>query len=200
MGVNLAWSRTLDGPWSLRYGLIPPFSTNPAAALLPNGTVLLAYKTWPSAAECTRLVGRSACKAVGLYSTGARGWNASYSHRPMGDRWVAVAEDIEDPSMYRDPDSGALHMLLHTTDGGGAGGSAHSTNDGARLTSHRLSRICRVETYNGQCPRLVPNNARLVFDNAGVTWSFDPRQHAYEYSVRMADGEQLELTNREEPV
>ena len=45
-------------------------------------------------------------------------------------RWVAVAGDIEDPSMYRDPSSGNLHMVMHTEDGGGAGGSAHSSDEG----------------------------------------------------------------------
>jgi hypothetical protein len=130
MGVNLAYSHSLDGPWKLRYELIQSYTTNPAAVLLPNGTVLLAYKTWPSPAQCIALIGKQPCKAVGLYSTGANGWNGSYTHRPMGDRYVAVAQDIEDPSLYRDPSSGTLHMVVHTEAGGGAGGSAHSTDSG----------------------------------------------------------------------
>jgi hypothetical protein len=130
MGVNLAYARSLSGPWTTRYGLIQAHSTNPAVVALPNGTVLVAYKTWPSAAECTALIGRPSCKAVGLFSTGVEAWNGSYTHRPMGERFVAVATDIEDPSMYRDPASGTLHMVVHTEDGGGAGGSAHSTDLG----------------------------------------------------------------------
>eukprot|EP01043_Picozoa_sp_COSAG02_P049362 COSAG02_NODE_4949_length_4796_cov_12.701512_3_plen_521_part_00 len=137
MGVNLAFSHSLDGPWSIRYELIQSFSTNPAAVLLPNGTVLLAYKTWPSPAECQALIGKQPCKAIGLYSTGAGGWNGSYTHRPIGDKYVAVATDIEDPSLYRDPTSGTLHMLVHTEDGGGSGGSAHSTDLGKTWRFYR---------------------------------------------------------------
>lgn len=184
MGINLAYSVSPAGPWSVRYQLIEASlpdsparlavdaSTNPAAVLLPNGTVLLAYKTWPTSTECRRLVGAASCKAIGLLSTGSGGWNASYTHRPMGDAWVLVSGDCEDPSMYRDPASGTIHMLLHTEDRGGAGASVRSTD-------------------------------------LGKTWSsFDASQHAYEYSVTMAPGQAgggrsgattLRLTNREEP-
>ena len=132
MGVNMAYSRSLNGPWQVRHQLIEPLvpeSTNPAVVLLPNGTVLLAYKTWPGADRCRELIGSTECKAIGLLSSHPHGWNASsYSHRPTGDRFVAVSRDVEDPSMYRDPQSGAIHMLLHVE---GAGGSAHSSDDGS---------------------------------------------------------------------
>jgi hypothetical protein len=48
----------------------------------------------------------------------------------MGEGFVAVGGDLEDPSLYQDPVSGALHMLMHTQSGGGAGGSAHSSDLG----------------------------------------------------------------------
>jgi hypothetical protein len=136
MGVNLAFSRSLDGPWTTRRNILQnivlPYGlkaeTNPAAVLLPNGTVLLAYKTWPLPATCKKLIGSAVCKAVGIVS--AATWNGSYSHRPMGEEFAAVGADLEDPSIYRDPKSGTLHMLMHTEAGGGAGGSATSTDTG----------------------------------------------------------------------
>ena len=174
MGVNLAWARSLDGPWTVRadilrdvelpYGLAS--TTNPAAVLLANGTVILAYKTWPTPAVCQQLIGAPRCKAIGIVSTHHQGWNGTYSHRPMGDGFVAVGGDIEDPSLYQDPESGALHLLMHTEEGGGAGGSAHSTD-------------------------------------LGKTWGFDVSKHAYNYAVEIVDndGQQLllRLSNREEP-
>ena len=172
MGINLAWSTSLDGPWTVRYDLLRgvalPYglnsATNPAVVQLANGTVILAYKTWPTAAVCQRLIGSPQCKAIGIVSTHDHGWNGSYSHRPMGAGFVAVGGDVEDPSIYQDPTSGALHLLMHTADGGGAGGSAHSAD-------------------------------------LGKTWAFDVTKHAYDYSVRMAGpvGPQLRLSNREEP-
>ena len=109
--------------------------------LLRNGTAILGYKTWPDAALCRKLIGAPTCKAIGIASThnstnnnaagtGVGGWNGSFAHLPMGDRFVAVGSDIEDPSLYQDPASGALHMLMHTDVAGGAGGSAHSTDLG----------------------------------------------------------------------
>jgi hypothetical protein len=65
MGINMAFSKSLAGPWQVRDQLIAqtvPSSTNPAAVLLPNGTVLLAYMTWPSADECRKLIGSPTCK------------------------------------------------------------------------------------------------------------------------------------------
>ena len=168
MGVNLAYSRSLDGPWTARRNILEnvalPYGlqaeTNPAVVLLPNGTVLLAYKTWPLPETCRQLIGSATCKAIGIVSS--QHWNGSYSHLPMGEEFAAVGANIEDPSLYRDPKSGALHMLLHTEASGGAGGSAHSTT-------------------------------------SGKTWAFDYSKHAYDYTVTMSDGQQIKLTNREEP-
>ena len=168
MGVNLAYSRSLNGPWTTRRNILEnvalPYGlqaeTNPAAVLLPNGTVLLAYKTWPLPATCKKLIGSATCKAIGLVSS--QHWNGSYTHRPMGEEFAAVGANLEDPSLYRDPKSGTLHMLMHTEASGGAGGSAHSTD-------------------------------------SGKTWAFDYSKHAYDYTVTMSDGQQIKLTNREEP-
>jgi len=131
MGVNVAWSRSLSGPWAVRYDIIAktvPLSTNPGVVLLPNGTVVLAYKTWPSSAMCRSFVRADSCKAIGLLSTHTNGWNASYDYQPTGGQFVAVSRDVEDPSIYRDPISGILHMVLHVE---GAGGSAHSFDNGS---------------------------------------------------------------------
>jgi hypothetical protein len=174
MGVNLAYSRSLDGPWTTRYELIQSFSTNPAAVLLPNGTVLLAYKTWPSVAQCKALIGQRLCKAVGLYSTGADGWNGSYTHRPMGEEYVAVATDIEDPSLYRDPTSGTLHMLVHTEDDGGSGGSAHSTDMGKTWSFYREQHAYgyQVEMETGLALHLTNREEpKLLLDSQGYPLS-----------------------------
>ena len=125
MGVNVAWAKSMQGPWTVRYNILKgvplPYglnhTSNPAAVLLRNGTVILAYKTWPSSSVCTKLIGSPRCKAIGIVSThcgsvtgASGGWNGSYTHRPMGDGFVAVGADIEDPSLYQDPASGVLHM------------------------------------------------------------------------------------------
>ena len=55
MGLSLAYSKNLSGPWTIKYDVISVPATNPGGPVfLGNGTLLLPFQTWLPTHECTK--------------------------------------------------------------------------------------------------------------------------------------------------
>lgn len=122
-GISLAYSSSLAGPWTVKYGVIGFRATNPGAPVFgPGGAMVMGYKTWAKGGRC-----------IGVVS--APSWRAwPYDTFPTGgmDACVVLATDAEDPSnLWRSP-RGELRLLYHDSGFGGVAGSS----DGGRSWIH----------------------------------------------------------------
>eukprot|EP00039_Didymoeca_costata_P005885 m.85556 g.85556 ORF g.85556 m.85556 type:complete len:413 (+) comp13017_c0_seq3:146-1384(+) len=110
-GISLAYSKSLHGPWTIHYDVVNFSCTNPGAPVFaPNGTILLAYKTWIKQGRC-----------VGVVS--ADNWSSfPYDHFPTGglDSCLGTAPEIEDPSNMWFDERSNVHVLFHEKAWGGA--------------------------------------------------------------------------------
>lgn len=125
-GMSLAYSRSLSGPWTYKYGVVNFGCTNPGAPVFgEDGSILMAYKTWTKGGRC-----------IGVVTAPSwRDW--PYDTFPLGsvDSCIAVEPHVEDPSnLWRDA-RGTIHMLVHQD---GFGGAAHSA-DGGRTWAFNAS-------------------------------------------------------------
>jgi hypothetical protein len=99
--VNLAYSRSVYGPWEQK--VILPYdasgdlgawnceNNNPTATILPNGTIVLVYR----ADECKAAAGGGAGGGEALGVAVAAHWNASYVRR-AGDPIISPAHGTGD--------------------------------------------------------------------------------------------------------
>ena len=122
MGLSLAYSKNLSGPWTIKYDVISVPATNPGGPVfLGNGTLLLPFQTWLPTHECT--------KPTCITIVSAPSWDAfPYRTCPLGtpglDRSTCIEQydgplSVEDPSnVWRDK-RGNLHVLMHQAHTGG---------------------------------------------------------------------------------
>eukprot|EP00041_Stephanoeca_diplocostata_P017854 m.367915 g.367915 ORF g.367915 m.367915 type:complete len:802 (-) comp20839_c0_seq2:64-2469(-) len=128
-GISLAHATSLSGPWSVIYDVVNFSSTNPGAPVFaPNGSLIMAYKTWTKDGRCIGIVAADSWK------------NFPYRSFPISphtvDSCVGSAVDIEDPSnLWRDL-RGNVHMLFHEHGYGGAAASV----DGITAWDYNTSR------------------------------------------------------------
>jgi hypothetical protein len=122
MGLSLAYSKSLSGPWTIKYDVISVPATNPGGPIfLANGTLLLPFQTWSPTPECM--------KPTCITIVSAPSWDAfPYHTYPLGtpglDRSTCIERydgplSVEDPSnIWRDK-RGNLHVLMHLAHKGG---------------------------------------------------------------------------------
>ena len=131
MGISLAYSKSLDGPWTYEEDVITVPASNPGGPVFfANGSLMLPFQTWPPAAPCTT----PSCITV-VTSPHWKNW--PYSTFPLGEPGTAghciERQDparggaVEDPSNIWRDQRGTLHVLMHeksfgsrawSTDGG----------------------------------------------------------------------------------
>ena len=110
-GISLAYSRSLNGPWTIKYDVVAFSATNPGSPVFnPDGSLVMAYKTWSKGGRCVGIVASKA-------------WNTwPYAEFPLGGagECVGVAPVLEDPSnLWRDS-RGNVHFLVHELGWGSA--------------------------------------------------------------------------------
>eukprot|EP00729_Bicosta_minor_P004237 gene4237-20491_t len=110
-GISLAYSKSLDGPWTIKYDVVTFSSTNPGSPIFKaDGSMAMAYKTWGSGGRC-----------VGIVTAAA--WDDwPYNQFPLGaaSKCVGAAKTLEDPSnLWRDA-RGNVHFLVHEEGWGSA--------------------------------------------------------------------------------
>ena len=137
-GISLAYSKSLSGPWTIRYDVITVPASNPGGPLfMEDGSLMLPFQSWPKATPCQD----PACITI----VTAKSWDDfPYSTYPLGngdgyssdrssciERWPcnssacakfeghALYGSVEDPSnIWRDK-RGNLHVLMHQAHKGG---------------------------------------------------------------------------------
>ena len=151
--LSIAWATSLAGPWAHRPLFYPNASapswgwdcgkTNPAPALLANGTLLLAFRS-------TACKGGQPGEYIGLAT--ARHWNdTAYAVLPQ----PVVAPDAgtgshEDPFLFEDA-RGALHVVTHNQ---GAGNVCRRTG----------TQSCGAHLFSGDGGRSWAVSASPVYD------------------------------------
>ena len=150
--LSVAWARSLAGPWAHRPLFAPNASapqdawdcakTNPAPALLANGTVLLAFRS-------TACAGGGTGEYLGLAR--AAHWNATaYAVAPA----PVVAPGAgtgshEDPFLFEDA-RGALHIISH--------------NQGKGNVCGRPTQSCGAHLFSGDGGASWAVSATPVYD------------------------------------
>ena len=135
--LSIAWATSLAGPWAHRPLFFPNASapqdawdcakTNPAPALLNNGSVLLAFRS-------TACSGGGTGEYLGIAS--ARHWNDTayvVSPRPVVAPTAGTGSH-EDPCLFEDA-RGALHIVSHNQGRGNVCARAATQSCGAHLFS-----------------------------------------------------------------
>ena len=117
MGISLAYSKSLDGPWTYKEDVITVPATNPGGPLFfTNGSLMLPFQTWPPGAPCTS----PSCITI----VAAPHWKSwPYNTFPLGEPGAAGhcierqnpkhGGSVEDPSNIWRDQRGTLHVLMH---------------------------------------------------------------------------------------
>ena len=188
--INLAWSKSVRGPWQEK--VVLPYdadgkasawnceNNNPTATILQNGTILLAYR----ANVCAKSSGGGAGGGESLGVAVAAHWNATYVRR-VGKPIVSVADgtgDHEDPFLWQDA-RGHFHMITHDQNTNNRCGSQAA---GSSCAAHLFSRDSYTWTI-GAAPVYTPSvtlsngtvaqfqtrqRPQLVFDEATMAPAF----------------------------
>ena len=172
-GIHLAHAKSLDGPWSLVYGIAYGAGgsqrwdnctlTNPGPFVFPNSTVLMMFKLCRYAPNCPngRYISGLLTSPLQPDAAGTPPYLLPYTRRVRADPLVnaSVGDSIEDPSNGWMDARGHLHMLMHV--GANAGGSLHSRD--------------------------------------GVDWAFNTSLVSYPPTINYVDGSVLHLDQRQEP-
>jgi len=134
--INMAYSRSIQGPWHSR--VILPYdpdgqeaawncqNNNPTASILANGSIILVYRANP-------------CEGHGSESLGvamAANWNSSYVRRPGGPV-VSPSNNTgnhEDPFLFVDR-RGSFHIITHDQSDNNVCGDSKNHACGAHLFS-----------------------------------------------------------------
>lgn len=143
LGISLAHSKSLRGPWTIKYDVVTFGSTNPGAPIFfPNGSMIMAYKTWTREGRC-----------IGLLT--APRWDAfpyvTFPDSSTPQHCAGVAAHLEDPSNLWQDKRGNIHMLYHSA---GYGGSM-SSGDGGFTWDYNVTRVAY--------------NYTMVFEDGSVT-------------------------------
>jgi hypothetical protein len=219
-GINLAHSRSLDGPWEIVLDVATQNAdtTNPGPVVLPNGTVLLAFKagsTYGFRSElCPSASGH--CESLGVVA--APSWDAfpyadqAFLHGTSIDKkFIGGGGCLEDPSnMYIDNVRGAVHMLFHQ---GNPNASSASRSDGGDRGG-KMPWGCKhpelgtgIPASNSSCgyggAAHSADGTSWMYSSPswqGLGWKEGTRSAvAYTYEVAMRDGSTISCIRREEP-
>ena len=210
-GIHLAHSRSLDGPWAVVLDVPLPAAdtTNPGPTILPNGTILMAFKAGGRYDFKSELCPAGTCSSLGIVAAPSwRAWpyrNQAFLDGASSDhKFFGGGGCLEDPSNgYVDNVRGAVHLLFHQ--GNSNASSASRQYGGDR--GGKLPWGCRhpqlglgIPASNSSCgyggaAHSVNNGTSWVYSTTywqGLGWTKSTRSAvAYTYEVVMDDGSMI---------
>ena len=175
--INLAYSRSINGPWVEK--VILPYdasgnlsawnceNNNPTPTILKNGTILLVYRANPCKASSGGGAGGSESLGIAVASH----WNGSFVRRG-GAPVVSPADktgDHEDPFVWQDK-RGSFHMITH---------------------NQADNNVCGSKAAGSSC-------AAHLYSRDSFTWSVG-KIPVYDSAVKLANGSAAVLQTRQRP-
>ena len=142
MGISLAYSESLDGPWTYQEDVVTVPASNPGGPVFfSNGSLMLPFQTWPPP-HGNVTCARPACITI-VTAPSWKSW--PYRTYPLGEPGTAghciERQNLANPGSVEDPSNiwrdtrGTLHLLMHEAH---FGSRAWSTDQG-RTWAYRYS-------------------------------------------------------------